>query len=71
VTMIRRRGGIQFQGLGSERAPYITDPSVATEILKDLMKKVKSVGIFLNFIVRYPAQYYSTIDVYSSGIDPG
>jgi hypothetical protein len=71
VTMIRRRGAIQFQGLGTERAPYITDPSVAIEVLKELMQKVKSVGIFLNFIVRYPIQYYSTVDVYSSGEDPG
>ena len=71
VTMIRRRGAIRFQGLGAERAPYITDPSVALEVIKELMQKVKSVGIFLNFIVRYPTQYYSTIDVYSSKVDPG
>ena len=71
VTMIRRRGAIKFQGFGAERAPYITDPAAAREVLKELMQRVKSVGIFLNFIVRYPAQYYSTIDVYSSGIDPG
>ena len=71
VTMIRRRGSIKFQGFGAEHAPYITDPAAAREVLKELMQRVKSVGIFLNFIVRYPQQYYSTIDVYSSGIDPG
>jgi hypothetical protein len=71
VTMIRRRGSIKFQGFGTERAPYITDPAAAREVLKELMQRVKSVGIFLNFIIRYPTQYYSTIDVYSSGIDPG
>jgi hypothetical protein len=71
VTMIRRRGSIKFQGFGAERAPYITDPAAARESLKELMQRVKSVGIFLNFIIRYPQQYYSTIDVYSSGIDPG
>jgi hypothetical protein len=71
VTMIRRRGAIRFQGLGAEYAPYITDPTAAREVLKELMQQVKSVGIFLNFVIRYPAQYYSTIDVYSSGSDPG
>jgi hypothetical protein len=71
VTMIRRRGAIRFQGFGAELAPYITDPAAAREVLKELMEQVKSVGIFLNFLVRYPVQYYSTVDVYSSGIDPG
>lgn len=71
VTMIRRRGAIRFQGLGAERAAYITDPAAAREVLKELMQRVKSVGIFLNFLIRYPVQYYSTVDVYSSGIDPG
>jgi hypothetical protein len=71
VTMIRRRGSIKFQGFGAEHAPYITDPAAAREVLKELMQRVKSVGIFLNFIIRYPVQYYSTVDVYSSGIDPG
>lgn len=71
VTMIRRRGSIKFQGFGTEHAPYITDPAAARIVLKELMQRVKSVGIFLNFIIRYPIQYYSTVDVYSSGIDPG
>ena len=71
VTMIRYRGGIDFKGLGEEHAPYITDPAAAREILKKLMQDVKSVGIFINFLIRYPDQYYATIDVYKSGIDPG
>lgn len=71
VTMIRRRGGVDFDGFGSERAPYITDPSAARETLKELVEQVKSVGIFVNFLVRYPIQYYATIDVYRSGNDPG
>jgi len=70
VTMIRRRGGIQFGGLGTERAPYITDPAAAREVLQELMEEIKSVGIFLNFLVRYPTQYYATVDVYRSGVDP-
>ena len=71
TTMINRRGGIQFKGDGSERAAYITDPSAAREVLQELMEDVKSVGIFLNFMVRYPKSYYGTVDVYRSGNDPG
>jgi hypothetical protein len=71
VTMIRRRGGIEFSGSGSEYAPYITDPAAAREVLQELMQEVKSVGIFINFLVRFPEQYYATIDVYRSGVDPG
>lgn len=70
VTMIRRRGGIQFGGLGAERAPYITDPAVAREVLNELMEEIKSVGVFLRFLIRYPEQYYATLDVYRSGVDP-
>lgn len=71
VTMIRRRGGIQFDGFGSEYAPYITDPAAAREVLQELMQELKSVGIFINFLIRYPEYFYATIDVYRSGIDPG
>jgi hypothetical protein len=70
VTMIRKRGGIEFDGRGSEFAPYITDPTAARVVLQELMQEVKSVGIFINFLIRYPQQFYSTIDVYFSGIDP-
>lgn len=71
VTMIRRRGGIQFDGFGSENAPYITDPAAAREVLQELMQGLKSVGIFINFLIRYPEYFYATIDVYRSGVDPG
>ena len=71
VAMIRRRGGIEFDGVGGEYGGYITDPAAAREVLQELMEEVKSVGIFINFIVRYPDQFYSTIDVYRSGVDPG
>lgn len=71
VTMIRRRGGIKFSGLGGEFGAYITDPAAAREVLQELMQEVKSVGIFINFLIRYPKYYYATIDVYRSGIDPG
>lgn len=71
VTMIRRRGGIRFSGLGTEYGAYITDPAAAREVLQELMQEVKSVGIFINFLIRYPEFYYATIDVYRSGVDPG
>lgn len=71
VTMIRRRGGIQFDGFGSEISPYITDPAAARVVLQELMQELKSVGIFINFLVRYPEYFYATLDVYKSGVDPG
>lgn len=71
VTMIRRRGGIQRDGVGGQFDGYITDPAAAREVLQELMQDVKSVGIFINFLVRYPEFYYATIDTYRSGIDPG
>jgi hypothetical protein len=71
VTMIRRRGGIQFDGFGSERTPYITDPAAARLVIQELMQELKSVGIFINFLIRYPEFFYATIDTYKSGIDPG
>lgn len=70
VTMIRRTGAHVLSGTGDEFPPYITDPSAAREILQDLMRQVKSVGIFLNFLIRFPEQVYATLDVYNSGVDP-
>lgn len=66
VTIIRKRGAIVMSGLGKEYSMYVTDPGVAREILQDLMRQVKSVGIFIEFLVRFPKQLYSTLDVYRS-----
>ena len=66
ITAIRRRGAHIMSGLGTEYAPYLTDPSVAREILQELMLQVKSVGIFINFLVRYPEQIYAHSDIYRS-----
>lgn len=55
-----------MSGIGKEYSAYITDPGVAREILQDLMRQVKSVGIFIEFLVRFPQQLYSTLDVYRS-----
>ena len=56
-----------MSGQGTELGAYITDPAVARTVLQDLMKEVKSVGIFLEFLIRYPEQLYSVLDVYDSG----
>jgi hypothetical protein len=67
ITVIRRRGAHVMSGLGSEYPAYITDPAVARFALEELMRQVKSVGIFIDFLVRYPNQLYSQLDVYRSG----
>lgn len=67
VTVIRNRGPIVMSGAGTEYAPYITDPAVARVVLQDLIQEVKSVGIFLEFLIRFPEQLYATLDVYQSG----
>lgn len=67
ITVIRRRGAHVMSGLGSEYPAYITDPAVAREVLQNLMRQVKSVGIFIEFLIRYPEQLYSQLDVYKSG----
>lgn len=66
ITVIRRRGAHVMSGLGKEYPAYITDPAVARQTLQDLMRQVKSVGIFIDFLIRYPEQLYSTLDVYRS-----
>ena len=71
ITRINRRGGHSLRGDGSEYAPYITDTAIAREILQELILEVKSVGIFVEFLVRFPEQLYATLDVYRSGVDPG
>lgn len=67
VTVIRNRGPIVMSGAGLEYSPYITDPAVARIVLQDLIQEVKSVGIFLEFLIRFPEQLYATLDVYQSG----
>jgi hypothetical protein len=71
VVALSRKGPHQMSGRGDEYPPYITDPSEARFILQDLIRSVKSAGIFVNFLVRYPEQLYATLDVYRSGVDPG
>jgi len=66
ITVIRRRGAHVLSGLGLEYPAYVTDPAVARVVLQDLLLEVKSVGIFIEFLVRFPEQLYATLDVYKS-----
>jgi len=69
ITVIRRKGAHVISSTGKEYAPYITDPSIAREVLQELLRQVKSVGIFIEFLVRFPEQLYATLDVYRSDVD--
>lgn len=71
IVAISRKGPHQMSGKATEYPAYVTDPSEARFILQELIRSVKSAGIFVNFLVRYPEQLYATLDVYNSGIDPG
>jgi len=71
ITAIRRKGGHVLSGLGTEYPFYVSDPAAARAVLQGLIADIKSVGVFLRFIVRYPELFYATIDTYGSGIDPG
>ena len=71
VIAINKKGPHQMSGKAAEYPAYITDPSEARVVLQELIRSVKSAGIFVNFLIRFPEQLYATLDVYSSGIDPG
>lgn len=65
ITAIRRKGAHVLSGLGKEYAFYVSDPALARQILQSLIEQVKSAGVFLEYIIRYPQLYYSDFDVYS------
>jgi hypothetical protein len=71
IVAISKRGPHQMSGKALEYPAYITDPSEARTILQELIRSVKSAGIFVNFLIRFPEQLYATLDVYNSGNDPG
>lgn len=70
IDAIRKKGPQIMSGLGKEMAFYTTDPGAVRGILEDLIKDVKSVGVYLRFLVRFPKQYYSDYDVYGKTEDP-
>ena len=71
ATAINAKGPHVMTGRGLEYAPYITNPSEARLILQELIKSVKSAGIFVQFLIRFPEQIFATLDCYESGSDPG
>lgn len=71
IIAISKKGPHQMSGKALEYPAYITDPSEARIILQELIRSVKSAGIFVNFLIRFPEQLYATLDVYNSGNDPG
>ena len=66
VTVIRKRGAHVMSGIATEYPVYLTDPSVARKVLQEKMLEVKSAGILIDFIIRFPKQLYATLDVYKS-----
>jgi hypothetical protein len=70
ITAIRRRGAHVMSGLGKEYPLYVSDPGAARVILQDLIRGVKSVGVFLRYIVRFPKVYYSDYDTYGKTSNP-
>lgn len=64
VVALSHKGPHILSGFGNEHAPYITSPSDARLVLQELIQSVASAGIFVDFLVRYPAQLYGTISVY-------
>ena len=65
IAVISKMGPHTISANGSEYAPYITDPSQARAVLENLIKSVKSAGIFVNFLINYPEQLYGLLDVYN------
>ena len=66
MTAIDQKGPHVMSGLGTEYGPYVTNPSDARTILENLILSVKSSGIFIDFLIRYPEQFYGLLDVYDS-----
>ena len=69
VVLIETMGPHIMSGHASEFAPYITDPSAARIILEDLIKSVKSSGIFVNFLINFPEQLYGCLLYTSDAAD--
>lgn len=64
ITSIDNKGPHLMSGIGTEFPPYITNPSDVRVTLEKLIQSVASAGIFIDFLIRYPEQLYSTIAVY-------
>ena len=64
IVAIDNKGPHIMSGLGTEYPPYITNPSSVRITLEHLIQSVASAGIFVDFLIRYPQQLYSAIDIY-------
>jgi hypothetical protein len=64
ITYLRKQGGHEVSTNGQEYPFYITDPTAALVVLKEIFESVKSAGFFLDFLTRYPSQYYAAFDVF-------
>lgn len=65
IVHVSKKGPHVMSGKANEYPAYITDPSEARIILEELIRSVKSAGIFVNFLVRFPEQLYGVYDVYN------
>lgn len=65
ITLISKSGPHIMSTFANEYPAYVTDPSQARLILEDLIRSVKSAGIFVNFLVRYPEELYGIFDIYN------
>ena len=65
VVYLNKKGAHVLKGDAAEYSPYLTDPAEAREILKNLIRSVKSAGVFINFLIRFPEQLYGVFDVYN------
>jgi hypothetical protein len=45
-------------------SPHIIDPSIAMDSFVDAVKELKATGIKLDFIIRYPNNFYNGFDIY-------
>jgi len=64
VVAISHFGPHMMSGLGTEYPLYITDPTQARLTLENLILSVKSAGIFIDFLVRYPDEIYALYPTY-------
>lgn len=65
ITALSHFGPHIVSSNGVDFPPYVTDPSVARVALENLILSVKSAGIFVEFLIKFPEQLYGTLNVYN------
>ena len=66
VTLLHSSNTYATTRTAATYPPYVTDPTQAQGTLEQLVSDVTSVGIFINWLVRYPEQLYSMVDIYAT-----